>query len=247
VNTVDSGLTNCVTYYYAVFSRDGDEEWNDMVQAGSNADTGMPDIPGAAVGYWRFNEGSGASATDSSGMGNDGVLHGASWALGGSADGSHALSFGGDDYVDLGMGLDLGSGSFSIEAWFKSSSGATYQTIIGRGLSAGLWWTVRLTDGIVTACFYDGAVKGKVESASTYNDGSWHHVAVVRTAGEGYELFVDGALVGTAGSNGDVNSFGSVHIGSFPGLTQYFDGMIDEVRVHDRALDPSEFNLAPIP
>jgi subtilisin family serine protease len=52
------------------------------------------------VGYWHFNEGSGPTAGDSSGLGNDGTIYGASWTA--SADGSGALSFdGANDYVEV--------------------------------------------------------------------------------------------------------------------------------------------------
>jgi hypothetical protein len=94
INTADTGLINGTTYYYAVFSRDADNNWNDTVQAGSNANTGTPSTAGGPVSYWRFNEGSGSTANDSSGLGNDGTIHGASW-VSGSPDGSTALSFDG--------------------------------------------------------------------------------------------------------------------------------------------------------
>ncbi|MBW2000208.1 MAG: hypothetical protein JRJ29_19900, partial [Deltaproteobacteria bacterium] len=41
---VDGNLTNGVTYYYAVFSRDAAGNWNDMVEPGKNADTATPGI-----------------------------------------------------------------------------------------------------------------------------------------------------------------------------------------------------------
>ncbi|MCJ7544178.1 MAG: LamG domain-containing protein [Phycisphaerae bacterium] len=50
------------------------------------------------VGYWAFDEGSGSSASDSSGQGNDGTVHGASWAVGQQGN---ALSFLGYDYVEI--------------------------------------------------------------------------------------------------------------------------------------------------
>jgi Bacterial Ig-like domain/IPT/TIG domain len=42
VNVVDSPLVNGTEYFYAVFSRDTSDNWNDTVTAGNNADTGTP-------------------------------------------------------------------------------------------------------------------------------------------------------------------------------------------------------------
>jgi len=121
VNTTDTGLTNGTTYYYAVFSRDTANQWNDTVTEGSNADTGRPSEPGAVelVGYWQLNEGSGSTASDSSGNGNDGTVVGASWTT--SADGSGALSFDGeDDYVEVPNATSLNPASgLTLEAWVR--------------------------------------------------------------------------------------------------------------------------------
>ena len=70
------------------------------------------------VGYWKFDEGNGSVAGDSSGLGNDGTIYGASW-VSSSPDGSTALSFDGiDDYVKVpdDFSLDL-TGDMTIEAW----------------------------------------------------------------------------------------------------------------------------------
>jgi hypothetical protein len=49
VTHTDTGLTNGITYYYAVFSRDRAGNWNDQVVEGKNADTGRPRTAPAIV------------------------------------------------------------------------------------------------------------------------------------------------------------------------------------------------------
>ena len=44
VQYIDTGLTNGLTYYYAVFSRDVAGNWNAVVEPGNNADTANPGI-----------------------------------------------------------------------------------------------------------------------------------------------------------------------------------------------------------
>ncbi len=78
------------------------------------ADTGL-------VGYWKFDEGSGTTATDSSGNGNTGTIYGATWVDGKSGK---ALSFdGNDDYVvSTTVNFSTGSADRTISFWVKSSN-----------------------------------------------------------------------------------------------------------------------------
>ncbi len=75
------------------------------------------------VGYWSFDEGSGATSTDISGNGNDGTLtNSPKWTTGKV---SSALQFDGiNDYVNMednttASPLSFTSQAFSIEAWIK--------------------------------------------------------------------------------------------------------------------------------
>jgi hypothetical protein len=71
------------------------------------------------VGYWKFDEGSGTTAADSSGNGNTGTVNGAQWVEG--IEGK-ALSFDGlDDYVYVphSSSLDLDGYQMSVEFWMK--------------------------------------------------------------------------------------------------------------------------------
>ncbi len=71
------------------------------------------------VAQWHFDEGSGSVLADSSGNGNDGVVHGATWVEGKYGK---ALSFDGvDDYVNCGNdgSLKRSNTDFTIEVWIK--------------------------------------------------------------------------------------------------------------------------------
>jgi len=71
------------------------------------------------VGWWRFDEGSGTVAHDTSGNGNDGTFHGDPQWVSGFIGG--ALEFDGvDDYVETGD-LDL-TESFTLTFWMRPSS-----------------------------------------------------------------------------------------------------------------------------
>jgi hypothetical protein len=69
------------------------------IQLGEATGTGYTQ-PSGLVGYWNFDQGSGAIAYDSSGFNNQGIIYGASWTTGKV---NEALNFDGlNDYVDCG-------------------------------------------------------------------------------------------------------------------------------------------------
>ena len=71
------------------------------------------------VGWWRFDDGTGTTAADSSGNGNDGTLMGSlTWTTDGKMGG--ALQFPASGYVDCGSGSSLAIGdAVSMAAWIK--------------------------------------------------------------------------------------------------------------------------------
>src|SRR3989344_1087540 len=95
-----------------------------------------------AVGVWDFD----GNLIDNSGYGNNGTFFGGApnyssdtpYAVVGQRAGKSALSFDGDDYVDVGDpangSLDFGTGDFSAEAWFKISAApvGSYYYILGK-------------------------------------------------------------------------------------------------------------------
>ena len=249
VTYTDTGLTNGTTYYYAVFSKDADGNWNDTVQAGSNADTGTPSTGDGPVGYWKLDEGSGSVAGDSSGLGNDGTIHGASW-VNGSPDGSTALSFdGASDHVDVPSDASLTfSGAFTVEAWIDPTSTSDVHRIVSQdGASSGdNHFILMLKEGVVKFSCYTNAWHGMMGS-TILSAGRWYHVAGVYTGSE-LRIYVDGVLDGSLNVSGAVGQGQSAQetvIGAKVNVTQVFDGKIDEVRIYNRALDSSEFNLLP--
>ena len=86
------------------------------------------------VGYWKFDEGSGTTAVDSSGQGNDGTLKGApEWAVGQLGD---ALDFdGSSDYVEVPHNPSLSiTEAITIAAWSYMSTGASGEmAIVSKG------------------------------------------------------------------------------------------------------------------
>jgi hypothetical protein len=85
-----------------------------------------------------------------------------------------------------------------------------------------------------------------VEAPSHYADGNWHHVVgVADSSNLILKLYVDGNLVATSSYGGSTQIGNSeLNIGRNPGATfQVFNGVIDEVRIYNRALSAEEVKI----
>ncbi len=138
------------------------------------------------VGHWKFDDGSGTTAVDSSSQANDGsVVNTPTWTTGIS---NGALIFNGTtqyaSITDAGS-LDFGIDDFTIAAWIKMGTTANavytiYSKGIGETANRGqVWLYVDNTDKI--ALQIEGTTGGQTAtytSTTTINDTNWHHVAV---------------------------------------------------------------------
>src|SRR5262249_538542 len=137
------------------------------------------------VGWWKFDEGSGTLASDSSRNGNVGTLvNGPRWVAGKHGG---ALDFDGvDDFVDIGNPPDLHStGARTLAAWVNVRT-LTNGRIVAKA------WSVQCESGNV----FEFAVAGApfVDSTAAPRLGDWMHVAGVFEPSAAMRIYVDGAL-----------------------------------------------------
>ncbi|KXK33376.1 MAG: hypothetical protein UZ01_00084, partial [Candidatus Brocadia sinica] len=207
------------------------------------------------VAHYPFDEGSGVTATDTSGNGNDGAINGATWIEGKSGNG---LSFDGtSNYVSIPL---LNHEEISIAAWFYKN---TNDTTFIDAIFGGYRWnpSLQLREGFDVR-FYktapnrlefilvtqDGsgnrtqktAVKDLVNSV-----GSWYHVVGTYNKATGKQmLYVNGHLANTrthpAGNTiVPLTFYSNMRIGKTDN-NGYFNGIIDDVRIYNRALTDQE-------
>lgn len=195
------------------------------------------------VGHWKFDDGSGNTAADSSGCGNDATLNGAPlWRpSGGKVNG--ALEFDGtDDYVSTGFVLNPASGAFSAFAWVKG--GAAGEVIVsqtaGNARRGATWLCTEPSNGkFMTGLMYPRPPLG---SESVIVDGQWHHTGLVWD-GSRRCLYVDGAEVAKDTDGLDkMPSMGGLYFGAGKTLdaASYWSGLIDDIRIYDQVLSVSE-------
>ena len=242
------GLASNTLYHYRVKSRDAA---GNLALSGDFTFTTPTDINAGLVGYWKFDEGSGASAIDSSGNGNTGTLVNGPTRI--AAGVNQALSFDGvNDYVSIPHTDKLNAYPLTIALWMKTSTAAGvrgivnkyvagsyngYQLFINNGTLCA--WYLRNTSNYV----YNGT--GCTLDTAGYNDNRWHHVAFVVDASGG-RLYVDGILTASqpwTGPAGAPSTTQELQVGHYPGAfggAEYFQGAGDEVHIYNRALSAEE-------
>jgi hypothetical protein len=203
------------------------------------ANAGVPGL----VAAWSFDEGLGTVARDGTANHNDGTLSNATWNAAGRYGG--AVSFNGTNasvVVPDSASLDITS-AFTIEAWVRPAAafGGTFRTVVLKerpgGLAYSLYgstWSNRPSLEVSLPASVD------VVGTAALAPGVWTHLAGTFN-GTTLRLFVNGAQVATRQASGAaVTSTGALRIGGNSVWGEWFSGLIDEVRIYDRALSATE-------
>jgi hypothetical protein len=149
-----------------------------------------------------------------------------------------------NDYIDCGDKDDLeASSNFTAEAWFQVND-HTERTVVSKRQSSGgyVGWQVRLLSS-TSILYYTTYSTTSISKIVTVPDlgTSWHHIAYTITNDVG-QLYLDGVVVGIASTGvGSVTTTSAVFsVGSANGGIQFFDGMIDGVRIYNISLSANE-------
>jgi len=204
------------------------------------------------VGYWKFEEGQGEIAGDSSGNDHNGTVYGGNWTNGISGK---ALEFDGrDDYVEVSDSSQLNPSLITVEAWVNLKGFSTDPNPVSMIISHGIHDQSPGFYGLYSAAFAHIFIFQIAEAASqgfyyTYGTtvpslGVWYHVAGTYD-GSTMRIYVNGVLEGETVANvvrtNNTNNMG-FHVGSLllPGWEYWFNGTIDEVKIYDYARTPEE-------
>ncbi|MCA2224220.1 LamG-like jellyroll fold domain-containing protein [Nonomuraea aurantiaca] len=232
---IDAGLA-AGTYYYRVRASDTAGNLSPPSNEVSATVTAPPTNPGLVAAYG-MEEGTGTTVGDSSGKNNTGAATDTTWA-----NGKHgkALSFNGtSSWVTVNHSPSLKmTNALTLSAWVKPSAVDGYRTVMGKDnatideLGYGLYASNGSTPMGLLAT--DDAFSSVPGSGSLPVD-TWSHLAVTYDGATAW-LYLNGARVGQGLATGDLfDDGGAFHIGGNSIYGEYFKGVIDEVRVYNRA------------
>ncbi|MDB0031590.1 hypothetical protein N9E34_08985, partial [Opitutales bacterium] len=194
------------------------------------------------VGWWKFDETNGTVAYDSSGNGNDGNLTGGpTWATGKIGG---ALSFANANaFVNCGKGesLDL-SGRATISSWIMANTGAPNGGILGKRDAYAIYWDAGYESfpgaGVQSIIASSNYVEWG-HGANTFTSNIWSHILYLLEDSKEM-FFIDGDLVKESNIERSIPSSNLNFIIGKLDSYERFNGLIDDVRIYDRALSAAE-------
>jgi len=193
------------------------------------------------IAYYPFN----GNANDESGNGNHAVLTNATLTADSRGRVDQAYEFDGDnDYIDIGIENLSAARTFSW--WAKiDSTGTDDEPMLGvsagRFATLGLRFSYSQAGGGWHPQMNDDGGGNDVLAHRSVDTMDWHHYTVVIGA-TGFRWYLDGELVD---ASSETNTLGSNIFTHYLGRSRYregvyFDGKIDEYRIHDRPLSDTE-------
>ncbi|NLZ04368.1 MAG: hypothetical protein GXY19_04290 [Phycisphaerae bacterium] len=199
------------------------------------------------------------NANDSSGHGLNGAITDGQLVSPGKRGEGKAVQLNDAGHVDLGRApsLDFGTVDWAVTAWYKNTNTGTGTdnkgTIFAKGgdNTGGHRYCLIMsetTEGVLSLVTDNNVTKYVVDSVSVTNDDEWHCV-VGQRKGTALEIYIDGHLEGAGSVAATYNLAGTSQHNAYVGaITNHADsslyklyiGLIDDVRVYNRALSDAE-------
>jgi uncharacterized repeat protein (TIGR02543 family) len=201
------------------------------------------------VACYPFN----GNANDGSGNGNHGTVHGPISTADRLGNPNGAYDFdGNDDLIQIADSdsLDIGYNDYTIVAWIKTSNTINNGRIFSKGSSLCVTGYMMRMGGTQSSNILVEESKDQnchlaLTGNSTINDNAWHFVVSVVDRDVGAKIFIDGNLDSQVNmdtsaydlSNNRDPMIGANDVGN---VYESFDGIIDDVRIYNRALSEAE-------
>ena len=202
--------------------------------------------PPEFVVWYKFDETSGTSGSDSTGNGNNATLsNGATWAAG--RTGNAVQLNGRYGYVSIPAGILENVDDFTIATWVKLDIANTWSRIFdfGTGMGVNMFLTPRSGANTLRYAITTSGAGGEqqINSGGPLATGDWKHIAVTLSGNVGI-LYVDGveaarnSAMTIKPSSMEVTPYNYIGQSQYP--DPYLKGLVDDFRIYSRALSESE-------
>jgi hypothetical protein len=209
---------------------------------------GDPSSCSPPVAEWKFDEGIGTTAFDTSANNNH-----ANFGAGGSSPiwvkgkESAGLKFDGNDYALTGNAVS--SSAYTFSSWFKTTQNAPNTdeasrilTIHRTGTLAGSKIAIGMRNGgKAYFLWHTGSAFVNLQSDEDYNDNKWHYLSAA-TDGTNFKLYIDGVLKKTTTSTLIATTTDQI-IGAQNTGSSFWNGDLDDIRIYDYARSTAQIAL----
>lgn len=221
----------------------------------------------ATVSYWDFEEGSSGSTPSGAGVITDtvGTSNGTpagTFAYSSSvpvstipltgAPNTLSLAFDGASVVESPSPafMNVAGAAFTVEFWMRRDStppsGQELLVDKSHGFGDSTGWFFQSNGTTIGFGIGNGSSFPGVASTVGLFDNAWHHLAGTYD-GNIVEFFVDGVSQGTIIAGTSAANTRDIEFGRARNGGRFFNGDLDEVRISNTVLTPSEFLIVPEP
>jgi Concanavalin A-like lectin/glucanases superfamily len=184
------------------------------------------------VGHWTFDEGTGTTAGDSSGNGNDGTLSNQTWTTGKVSGG---LSFPTYYQVTVPNASSLvltSAGTFSL--WVKKTLSDSEGTLFVMGVDGVSGYRVGAgTFGTSTQLNFSKFYLAHLNLEGIPANTDWNHYALVFDS-SGVDFYINGSLATSdPNTSAVITTSNALYLGGLAGI-------LDDIRIYNRALTAQE-------
>ena len=238
-----TGITESQKYKNKIETNPQNPLFPGVVEQGSNLALSELYNSNGLVGYWPLNEGTGSIAIDQSGNNNNGTWSGTpsspnSTYYGAGKIGNYAGWFDGNtDYIQAGSASFSANNGHTLSIWINPNT-------LGVGLSIVMSFSLPYigiynnNNGVAFVSAYINNTQISV-SGGSISSKNWYFI-VETYDNTNLKVYVNGILTGSISSPGIENNFGNLFIGKHQSGAYFFNGLINDVRVYNRALSPAE-------
>ena len=249
VTLTTSTLSGSTTYALSI-NNVNDVSGNEMASVSIPFEYADILVPDGLIAYWPMEEGAGSTMADESGNDHIATITGASWT--GSGRFGNAVRFDGNSDTRVNAGtFSVPGTALTICGWFNADDFGTGDArIISKAVDHFVpdhWFMLSTVtsgaDAFLRARLKtNGTTDTLIATTGAFYAGDWVFAGLVYD-GNTLKLFKDAIEVASMNKSGsmDVDQTVPIWIGNNPGPhPKPFDGIIDDVRIYDRALSPTE-------